>query len=199
MSLFSWLAHKPHPVARTVVHGSDRPATRPPTAETRARRKSERAAQRELIYPIVREAMVRAGILSTRYKFKVLSADTVAREFLVMVDMAPEFMDDMARLGEIESLIEKNARARHGLEVKSTYWRVNHDVAPVQHSTGAPARPVRQGESAVAQRPRSPAPATAPANYAMLTGYENTQLMDADDKVPVRNPTLSTTQYGDLS
>ena len=45
-------------------------------------------ARRELLYAVVREAMVRAGVLSSSYKFKVLSLDPRGRQFLVMVDLA---------------------------------------------------------------------------------------------------------------
>ena len=53
-----------------------------------ANRKHERMARRELLYAVVREAMVRAGVLSSSYKFKVLSLDPRGRQFLVMVDLA---------------------------------------------------------------------------------------------------------------
>ena len=51
-------------------------------------RKQERLERRELLYAVVREAMVRAGVLSSSYKFKVLSLDQRGRQFLVMVDLA---------------------------------------------------------------------------------------------------------------
>jgi hypothetical protein len=44
--------------------------------------------RREMLYAVVREAMVRAGVLSSTYKFKVLSLDPRGRQFMVMVDLA---------------------------------------------------------------------------------------------------------------
>ena len=43
-------------------------------------RKQERLERRELLYAVVREAMVRASVLSSTYKFKVLSLDPRGRQ-----------------------------------------------------------------------------------------------------------------------
>ena len=45
-------------------------------------------ARREMLYVVIRESMMRAGILSAAYKFKVLSLDRKGRRFLVMMDVA---------------------------------------------------------------------------------------------------------------
>ena len=42
-------------------------------------------ARREMLYVVIRESMMRAGILSAAYKFKVLSLDRKGRRFLVMM------------------------------------------------------------------------------------------------------------------
>ena len=59
-------------------------------------------ARRELLYGVVREAMVRAGVLSSSYKFKVLSLDARGRQFLVMVDLSHGAGGETGRLAEIE-------------------------------------------------------------------------------------------------
>ena len=51
-------------------------------------RKNERMERRELLYSVVRDAMVKAAVLSASYKFKVLSLDQRGRQFLVMMDIA---------------------------------------------------------------------------------------------------------------
>src|SRR5574343_431788 len=51
-----------------------------------------------LLYTVVRDAMVRAGVLSASYKFKVLSLDQRGRQFLVMMDLAREYGGETARL-----------------------------------------------------------------------------------------------------
>jgi hypothetical protein len=90
-----------------------------------ARRKAERAGRRELLYTVVREAMVRAGVLSASYKFKVLSLDGDGRQYLVMVDLAGAAAGDPRRLSEIEALIAQSAKSRHELHVTAVYWRLN--------------------------------------------------------------------------
>lgn len=124
MSLLNWLTPKspPQPVAL-----AKQPAIQPVDTS-----KSDRIAQRELLYPIIRESMVRAGILSSRYKFKVLSADTQGRRFLVMVDLAPEIVEDPSQLAQLEALIAQQAMARYEFEVAGTYWRINNDLQPAR-------------------------------------------------------------------
>ena len=92
-------------------------------------RKSERMARRELLYTVVREAMVRAGMLSASYKFKVLSLDARGRQFLVMMDLAREHGDETSRLAEIEALIAQSAKSRYDIVVTAVYWRLNDHVA----------------------------------------------------------------------
>jgi hypothetical protein len=102
MSLFSWLFPSTHP-AKTLAESSGLSRMEPTRPAARrnapgghdaannaqpANRKGERMARRELLYTVVREAMMRAGVLSASYKFKVLSLDGRGRQFLVMVDLA---------------------------------------------------------------------------------------------------------------
>jgi hypothetical protein len=148
MSLFSWLfpAWKPakplaessglsrveatRPVARAGGHkdGHGKDAHTPSNAQP-ANRKSERMARRELLYVVVREAMIRAGVLSSNYKFKVLSLDARGRQFLVMIDLARDSGGDTARLAEIEAMVAQAAKARHDIVVTAVYWRTNEHVA----------------------------------------------------------------------
>ena len=57
-----------------------------------ANRKHERMMRRELLYAVVRESMVRAGVLSSSYKFKVLSLDPRGQQFLVIAAGGHHFM-----------------------------------------------------------------------------------------------------------
>ena len=54
--------------------------------------------------------MVRAGVLSSSYKFKVLSLDTRGRQFMVMVDLSHGAASDTTRLAEIEAMVTQSAR-----------------------------------------------------------------------------------------
>ena len=125
------------PVDRTKVgSGASRPQS--DSNAQPANRKGERMAQRELLYGVVRDVMVRAGLLSTSYKFKVLSLDSRGRQFMVMVDLARDFGDETSRLAEIEALIAQIAKTRHSIVVTAVYWRLNEHVAvglpPVRHA-----------------------------------------------------------------
>lgn len=276
MSLFSWLFPTSKPVkAHPESSGLSRmEATRPVSRSTKdgpvnnaqpANRKSERMARRELLYSVVRDAMTRAGVLSTGYKFKVLSLDARGRQFLVMVDLARDHGGETARLAEIEVSIAQAAKARHDILVTAVYWRMNEHVAvgdinaravgdlnarakpdsrpvpleaapvpqaplvppvsPIAASAATPAvrsrfEPIQADEvaafkQALAAGVANPGAVAAaavgvahgasarafdgsgrhgPQSYTLLTGFEDTELPDPDQ----RTPALSSTQYGDL-
>ena len=138
MSLFSWLFQTQATPPAVESSGLSRmEATRPalrgkqgPFSNAQpANRKSERMARRELLYSVVRESMMRAGVLSASYKFKVLSLDGRGRQFMVMVDLARDCGSETARLAEIEALIAQAAKSRHDIIVSAVYWRMNEHVA----------------------------------------------------------------------
>ena len=144
MSLFSWFSRKPSPSkprspiepsgllnadATVPLAAGRNPALEPRPVEHAANRKNERMERRELLYTVVRDAMVRAGVLSASYKFKVLSLDQRGRQFLVMMDLAREFGGETVRLSEIEALIAQTAKARYDILVTAVYWRINDHVA----------------------------------------------------------------------
>jgi len=188
MSLFSWFSRKPAPPkprpaaepsgllnadATVPLHPGrlGKPLVEPLPPEHAANRKNERMERRELLYTVVRDAMVRAGVLSASYKFKVLSLDQRGRQFLVMMDLAREFGGETVRLSEIEALIAQTAKARYDILVTAVYWRINDHVA-----VGIPQKGVApQGAglplpAAVAAAPavvkRSPVAAVAPTPVA---------------------------------
>lgn len=199
MSLFSWFSRKPDPAkSRTAAEPSGlfnadatvplqpgrqgKPLVEPPLPEHAANRKNERMERRELLYSVVRDAMVRAGVLSASYKFKVLSLDQRGRQFLVMMDLAREYGGETARLSEIEALIAQTAKTRYDILVTAVYWRINDHVAvgipqkgvaPQGASLRAASAPAPL--SAVRAAPAAPVPApapvsAAPARQAVATG-----------------------------
>jgi hypothetical protein len=277
MSLFSWLfpAQKP---AKALAESSGlsrmeptRPVARQPGKDAPgnngqpANRKGERMARRELLYTVVRDAMMRAGVLSASYKFKVLSLDGRGRQFLVMVDLARNSGAETSRLAEIEALIAQGAKSRYDIIVTAVYWRMNEHVAvgdPTEKAREAAAdsQPMPLDSQPAALEQRRPAPATnsqpaplaavpanrsrfepiqadevaafkqalaagvtnpaaaaaaavgvaphgasakafdgstkhGPQSYTLLTGFEDTEMPDAES----RTPTLSGTQYGELN
>ncbi|MGI9134675.1 MAG: hypothetical protein ACR2I0_12175 [Rhodoferax sp.] len=93
-----------------------------------AHRKGERMGRRELLYTVVRDTMTGAGILSSGYKFKVLSLDSHGVQYLIMMDLARQYVGETGQLAEIENLIAQQAKARFGILVTAVYWRVNESV-----------------------------------------------------------------------
>lgn len=93
-----------------------------------AQRRSVRLERRELLYGVIRESMIHAGVLSSSYKFKVLSLDAQGLQYLVMVDLVQGVAGDMGRLAEIEAHIAHGAKIRHDILVTAVYWRVSEPM-----------------------------------------------------------------------
>lgn len=188
MSMFSWFSRKPAPAKPRFVadpssllnadatvplvpgrHGRPMPPQAP--VEHAANRKNERMERRELLYTVVRDSMVRAGVLSASYKFKVLSLDQRGRQFLVMMDLAREYGGETVRLSEIEALIAQTAKTRHDILVTAVYWRINDHVA-----VGIPQRVVH----APAGHPAaSPSPVRPPSGLPLAAGSSSPSAVPA--------------------
>ena len=245
MSLFSWFTRKskppvararPAPAAAAQTNGAaparaGKPLLEPQPAaapEPATGRKNERMERRELLYTVVRDAMVRAGVLSAGYKFKVLSLDQRGAQFLVMMDLAQEYGRDMARLGEIETLVTQTARSRFDILVTAVYWRTNDQIstgvqvrtpaaqAPAPQASAAPASPIISGTprpaaaaSQGAALPSRPAPLVPPAPARAAPRFEPIEadevaafkqaLTSAVARAPAAAPALGvTTRSGPL-
>ena len=209
MSLFSWFSRKPAPPkAKPRSAGAEpsgllnadatvplapgrpgQPLLQPVPPEHAANRKNERMERRELLYTVVRDAMVRAGVLSASYKFKVLSLDQRGRQFLVMMDLAREYGGETARLSEIEALIAQRAKTRYDILVTAVYWRINDHVAVGLPQKGITPTPV---PSAAAPQGvvRKPVPAPVPAAPAPVAAPASSLLFPAEPAA--RFPTTPT-------
>lgn len=200
MSIFSWFTRDKS--ATTKLQTSDTPtgmsgmeSTRPLSGKAQSsqvapkthmdrhgQRRTERNARRELLYQVVRESMVRAGVLTSGYKFKVLSLDQRGKEFLVMVDLAAEFAGEADKLAEIEALVARSAKLRHDVLVQALYWRFNNVVGASQiHATAHTASAL---QAHAATRPQ---PSFSPSSPAPL---------DAQPSMPA--PLFSPSQPGSL-
>ncbi|SDM12350.1 hypothetical protein SAMN05428957_102443 [Oryzisolibacter propanilivorax] len=162
MSLLSWLfpsSRRAATPARAAPPAGAVPAQAPAVS-------AERMQRREQLYAVVRDVMVRVGVLSAGYKFKVLSLDQRGAQFLVLVDTAPEYVGDPARGAEIEALIVQTAQVRCDILVTSVYWRVNPQLGrqPAARAAGAPL-PAADGASPAAPSAEAapPVPQAAPA------------------------------------
>jgi hypothetical protein len=172
-------------------HGDSSLPSLPSLGGHAADRKSMRLERRELLYSVVRESMSRVGVLSSSYKYKVLSLDPRGRQYLIMMDLPQELATETRRLAEIESAVTQNAKARHDIVVKAVYWRISGPVsgellrkakptpvgdafqvtkeAPAPGRNASPFEPIREDEVAafkqalaVGANPEEPAPAVKP-------------------------------------
>lgn len=158
MSVFNWFSRKPLPEQGRGSPGNDgqaNPAARRDAVA--AGRRSERSERREQLYGVVRDVMVRAGVLSASYKFKVLSLDSVGQRFVVMMDLARAYASETARLSEIEAMLAQAAKSRMGAVVTAVYWRVSDQNAAAQ----------AQVHSVAVRTPRPVQPVAVPAVAAM--------------------------------
>lgn len=199
MSLFKWFTPHRKKADVPMTSGlsrldSTRPfrAARPAGTAQPGNRKQERLERREMLYAVVREAMVRAGVLSSSYKFKVLSLDPRGQQFLVMVDLSRAAGTDTNRLAEIEAMIAQTAKARHDILVTAVYWRANDHVAvgDPQPATrgGSASRPAPLEADVSGPAPLMEAPsAPAPLARAPLPVYEPLQ----EDEVAAFKKALS--------
>ena len=160
------------------------------TAPSPNGQKSHRHAKRELLYASVREAMIRAGVLSASYKFKVLSLDPRGDQFMVMMDLAQAFGGQTERLAEIEVMIAQNAKSRYNIRVTAVYWRMNEMV-----SIGRPH--VAQARSASAVPPAVPrAVEAAPLPVAEAPPVSRYEPIQADEVAAFRQALVAASAAG---
>lgn len=135
MSLFSWLFSKSAPPPASSLpadptKGLSPKAPPPPSSvDPLADLKQQRHERREHLYDVVRSVMLRAEVLASHYKFKVLSLDARGRQFLVMIDLLGDEVLTPDRWAAIEQLMAMTAAQRHDLQIKAVYWRLTLPVA----------------------------------------------------------------------
>jgi len=124
MSLFSWLQAKKTSPLRKPGAARARRGFAQTNLPMISPRRGRRILRREQLFSVVRESLIRGGVLSTSYEFKVLTLDANGDSFLVLIDLAlpAEVMPDEYLL-EIERWIQSSAQSRHTMEVRSVYWR----------------------------------------------------------------------------
>ena len=160
MSVFNWFSRKPQPDQGRGSPGDDGQASSVARRDAGSGgRRSERSERREQLYGVVRDVMVRAGVLSASYKFKVLSLDNVGQRFVVMMDLARAYASETARLSEIEAMLAQAAKARMGAVVTAVYWRVSDQNAAAQAQA--------QVHSAATRAPRPASPMAVPVAATM--------------------------------
>ena len=169
------------------------------TTDHEAARKSMRGERREALYGVIRECMVRQGVLSSGYRFRVLSMDTGGSQYMIMLDVAQDVAESTTDMKALEVQIGNMAAERHGLDVKGVYWRANEELT----SSGARARPSPPRESDSATKPKSKLEALFPekkerTEKSAKVDFEQTQMLD-DSEIRRDLPDFAATQMLDFS
>lgn len=192
MSLFNWFSGKSTPPAvapdkdsgpliRDIQGRSlsmrDKAATLPPdkpavdSGNRSEERKLKRHARREQLYQAVREAFTHAGVLSSTYRFKVLSLDQAGNEFMVMVDVDQSFDHRDEKLADIEAKIVHIAKTHYEIRVTSVYWRVCMTAAVASDKT-AVAKLVQAAEAQHPEAANATVRKTPPLRYEPIQDDE---------------------------
>ena len=101
-------------------------------------RKNIRLEQRELLYAVVRETMTRSGLVTSSYKYKVLSLDPQGRHYLVMMDVKQGSQSQTLAMPKIELLLTQEALSRHGIQITGVYWRFSEPNALESNERSTP-------------------------------------------------------------
>ncbi|MEW6694779.1 MAG: hypothetical protein AB1371_07525 [Pseudomonadota bacterium] len=129
---------------------TDAPAARPRGLASAAA-PTPRRQQRERVALLVRDIMIRHGVLSSRYRLRVLSLDREGWQHLVLIDWLPpaparplsEVAGPTPDLQRLEAQVREEAQQTLGLMVRAVYWR----------GTPAAGRPRRDGATDTTDRP----------------------------------------------
>ena len=185
MSMFSWFTTKLTGLTAakagtgTAAETQARPTAGDKLPASQAPgRKSERLEHRELLYTVVHDAMIRAGVLAAAYKFKVLSLDARGLQYMIMMDLIHQPAGGAHRLAEIEAMMAQAAKARHDMVITAVYWRVREP-----HMAGVPNSATMSGtEPAKTSQPPRPlnVPATPPSAVNKTHSYEPLQQDEVD-------------------
>lgn len=170
MSLFSWLFSKSpaKPAAPAEVNDKLSSTQQPASAvDPMAELKQQRHHNRESLYEVVRSVMLRSEVLSSHYKFKVLSLDTQGRQFLVMIDLLNDAALQPHRWSGIEQLMTLTALQHHDLQIKGLYWRLM-----MQPTTPTVVMPARSESAATPTAPAAAAVAASAPIAAPIHGFE---------------------------
>lgn len=106
-----------------------------------SQQRQRRNARRESLYSIVRETMIRVGVLSSAYKFKVLTLDPDGISHLILVEIQAAAIKPVAGgQSALERELQQTSRDQAQLRVVSVYWRLLDDN-PVTNSGGFSSAP----------------------------------------------------------
>lgn len=153
---------KRHDAQAVLNEGINSPATFEKMRETL----KQRDGNKELLYGIMREAMVGAEILSSNYRFQVLTLDPEGLVQKVIIDIAPQYGNLPELVQKLESNIIRRA-VSFGMRVSGLYWRCDPTLALVS----APSTINRQARHTVSGF----AILSSDVASRITTGFEETQ------------------------
>ena len=168
MSIFNWFSRQPQTKAapeeknRPVASQKKSAAAQDSDGDQRSDHSKARHLRRDQVFVAIREAMTRTGILSTNYKFKVLSEDNQGKDFLVMMSLVTVAGEPFPDLTEMEASIMDSAKVRYDIVVSAVYWRLTEVAAaakfvpPAAAAVRAAAHPVHPVHSAQLVQPAKP-------------------------------------------
>lgn len=152
---------------------------------------TEPRARREHLFTVVREVMLKAGVLATSYTFKVLSLDPRSAQYVVMMEFAWLHDGDSDRLTTIEQAVTRQAKCQYDITVTAMYWRAKEFLAEKPR----PAKPVHEPVKSAELPRRLSSPGEIVLSHKRRaqepSGFEDTRF----EQLP--SP-LSGTQYGRL-
>lgn len=237
MSLFNWFTKgkKPQRATRsketetdlsyaTVPSGGlpgERSRSTPSGTGSTQENQAARHLRREQLYGVIRHEMLKAGVLTSAYKFKVLSLDSRGVSYLVMLELPELLHGGVAQLTACEHAISLQAKSQYGVVVTAVFWRVNESIPrqaqasvqpsaymPLQDKVAEPQKhalePVSRHEmdafkQALAKAPR--VAALANPGQILPTGKQSPMApADFDRHAEVRDyqSVLGVSQYGTL-
>lgn len=183
----------------------------PAGSRSPAVRKNTRLEQRELLYAVVRETMVRLGLITSSYKYKVLSLDPHGRQYLIMMDLKQDMQSQAPLMSKIEQLLTQEALSRHSIQITAVYWRFSEHKALVDNELSTPDTKVKPAAVVAAPvtsvKPTALEPLDARKELekvlnksrehreAASSAFPDTLLLDHEE----REFPLSATQLGTLS
>lgn len=149
MTLLNWFTAR-FPASGASALARARQAFRETAQPLISPRRSRRLMRREQLFTVVRESLIRGGVISSSYSYKVLNLDKEGDGFIVLIELAlpAQTMPDEFLL-EIERWIQQSARSRHAMAVRAVYWRRNTTPDQVGQALRA----------AMGAQTRAPAPA----------------------------------------
>ena len=147
-------------------------------------------ARREQLYAVVRESLQLVGVLAADYKFKVLALDQGGRQYLVMIDLAPNLSDDVAKMATVEALIVDSGLSRFDLAVTAVYWRRDERLAATP-SADAVATPMPTPTPLEEPKAAAQAPADDPSG-SRYEPLQTEEMLAFKRALAVTGPALAT-------